>query len=284
VTIGRIIDISSNQHPNGAPINWAQVAEAGVTTAIIKATQGTTYVNPFFRTDVRGAQAAGLDVLAYHFAEFTNAAAEAAFFLANAGEMAACGDFETSLNANWMLAFLQALGRPVNMCMGYGSASTFRLVYQRIPALPWVAAYGQNYPGWGVLWQFTSSAEIPGIVGNVDESSWHGSEIQYETLFSKTVPDPPVLPPVVYPGDNVQTDSITVKISNGEGWAASPVPVGKVVSVVPFDENPENVGRYDNIPLFRGVSSSPGVGSPNGVLVFSGFVDGTYGAEVWSVT
>jgi hypothetical protein len=54
--------------------------------------------------------------------------------------------------------------------------------------MPWVAAYGQGYPGFGVLWQFTSSASIPGIPTPVDENRWYGSEIQYDNLFGIYAP------------------------------------------------------------------------------------------------
>jgi lysozyme len=195
MTIGRVVDVSSAQH-NGLPpgvgpaIDWATAKNNGVTTALVKATQGTDYLNPWFHIDVAGARGTGLDVLAYHFADFTDATAEAQWFMSNAGALAAVGDFETSTNVAWMRSFLQALGRPWDQCMGYGSASTFRSVYQQIPALPWVAAYGQGYPGWGVLWQFTDTAQIPGIPTNVDESSWHGSQIQYDTLFGVYAPPP----------------------------------------------------------------------------------------------
>jgi len=44
-------------------VNWFQVAGDGVSFAYIKATQGTTYVNPFFSTDWKEAKAYG----AYQF-------------------------------------------------------------------------------------------------------------------------------------------------------------------------------------------------------------------------
>jgi len=190
VTIGRIVDVSSDQHPNGAPIDWVTAKNNGVTTALVKATQGTNYLNPWFHLDVAGAEAADIDVLAYHFCDFGDALAEASWFMTNATTIAAVGDFETSSDVAWMRNFLQALGRPADTCVGYGSQSTFVSVYQQIPALPWVAAYGQLYPGWGVMWQFTDAAQIPGIPAAVDESSWHGSQIQYDVLFGVYDPTP----------------------------------------------------------------------------------------------
>lgn len=189
VTIGRIVDVSSAQHPKGVTINWARAAAAGVTTAIIKATQGERYVNPFFHQDVAGAQAAGIEVLAYHYAAFTDPLAEAKWFETVAGPLAAILDVETSSDVAWMRQFLGALAMPSDRQLVYGSASTLKDFYGQLPCSAWVAAYNQSYPGWGVLWQFTSSSTITGITGFVDESSWHGSEIQYETLFG--INDPP---------------------------------------------------------------------------------------------
>jgi len=113
-----------------------------------------------------------------------------------------------------MRNFLQALGRPADTCVGYGSQSTFVSVYQQIPALPWVAAYGQLYPGWGVMWQFTDAAQIPGIPAAVDESSWHGSQIQYDVLFDVYAPVPP---------PNQEDDGVTYWEDSGQRHLAGEV-------------------------------------------------------------
>ena len=61
------IDVASWQHPNGAAINWASVRSAGVNFATVKATEGSTYTNPYFAGDLAGARAQGLPVAPYHF-------------------------------------------------------------------------------------------------------------------------------------------------------------------------------------------------------------------------
>ena len=194
--VGRIVDVSSNDHPGGppgqgTPIDWATVKNNGVTTAIVKATEGTGYVNPWFHVDVGGATAAGIDVLAYHFASMGNAVAEAQWFMLHAGALATVLDYETNTDVAWARTFLQELHLGPGECVTYGSASSFGSFYQQLPSLAWVAAYGQLYPGWGVMWQFTSSAIIPGIPTDVDESSWHGSQIQYDVLFGVYAPPEP---------------------------------------------------------------------------------------------
>ncbi len=57
-------DVSSNQ-PH--PIDWHAVRGAGHTFAVVKATEGSGYTNPYFVEDVRGARAAGLIVWPYHW-------------------------------------------------------------------------------------------------------------------------------------------------------------------------------------------------------------------------
>jgi hypothetical protein len=179
--VGRIIDISAN---NEHPINWTAVARAGVTTAIIKATEGTTYTNPHWADDRGGALAAGLDIVAYHYAGFGNPVKEAEYFQSVAGQRyARVLDLEGSTNAAWARTFLQTLKLNSAQLATYGSLASMAGIRAQIPSLIWVAAYEQNYPGFGVMWQFTKTSTIPGIGGACDESSWHGTDFQYETLF-----------------------------------------------------------------------------------------------------
>src|SRR6059058_1692614 len=58
------IDVS---HWNGS-IDWSQVASSGERFAIMKATEGRTYVDPTYSSNRQGALDAGLAVTAYHFA------------------------------------------------------------------------------------------------------------------------------------------------------------------------------------------------------------------------
>lgn len=82
-----IIDISGWQHPGGAPIDWHKVSAAGISGVLVKATQGTSYVNPYFVQDVLDAHSAGLAVGAYHFADPSerDAADEADWFVRHLG-------------------------------------------------------------------------------------------------------------------------------------------------------------------------------------------------------
>ena len=189
MTIGRLIDVSSNQHPNGAPIDWQAVARDGVAGAFIKATQGTTYRNPYYSQDVYDAGRAGILTIAYHYAGMGPAPLEYKYFQAVAGAKARMLDFETQTNVQWARQFLLGLGLPSSELITYGSASTLKDFYAQLPSMAFPAAYGQGSPGWGSCWQFTSTATIAGIQGPCDEDQWLGDSTQFEQLFG--VFDPP---------------------------------------------------------------------------------------------
>jgi GH25 family lysozyme M1 (1,4-beta-N-acetylmuramidase) len=80
------IDVSSNDHSGGRTIDWAGQANAGVRFAYVKATEGSTYVNPYFDSDYHTAKNQGLYVGAYHFArpDNGNPVGQADFLINNA--------------------------------------------------------------------------------------------------------------------------------------------------------------------------------------------------------
>jgi Glycosyl hydrolases family 25/Putative peptidoglycan binding domain len=124
VTTAKVIDISSWQHPGGAPIDFGAVAASGVQGVFIKATQGLAYANPFFAKDYEGAHAAGLMVGAYHFAVYTASEpeAQAQWFLSQTqgldlelGRAVDCEEPYTLVGnemSSWVHAFLDAIDQP----------------------------------------------------------------------------------------------------------------------------------------------------------------------------
>jgi GH25 family lysozyme M1 (1,4-beta-N-acetylmuramidase) len=79
------IDVSSAQHLDGT-INWSDVANAGYKFAFIKASEGSYYVNPYYQSDLAGAQAAGMFAAPYAFAipNYSGGALQADYMLDNA--------------------------------------------------------------------------------------------------------------------------------------------------------------------------------------------------------
>jgi GH25 family lysozyme M1 (1,4-beta-N-acetylmuramidase) len=78
----RGIDVSSWQ----GNVDWNQVAAAGASFAYAKATEGTSYVNPYFDGQYKGAKRAGLYAGAYVFArpDSPDSVAQADFFIDHA--------------------------------------------------------------------------------------------------------------------------------------------------------------------------------------------------------
>lgn len=61
-------DVSSWQHIDGRMINWFEVKAAGNHFAMVKATEGLNYVNPYFVPDSVLMRAAGVARGTYHYA------------------------------------------------------------------------------------------------------------------------------------------------------------------------------------------------------------------------
>ena len=202
------IDVS---HWQGT-ISWPTVAASGKTFAFLKATQGTTYLDATYATNRSGANANGLPVGAYHFADVTKspsqsagAQAEAEWFVANAalkaGDLPPVLDIEqnnglgTLALTNWVMTWLERVRQLTGIYpMIYTSpggwnarfGSDGNVVAQSGYGLLWVAdwrgnlapevpANNWNGKGW-TFWQYTSSGSVPGISGNVDLDRYNGTD------------------------------------------------------------------------------------------------------------
>jgi GH25 family lysozyme M1 (1,4-beta-N-acetylmuramidase) len=90
------IDVASFQHPNGAAINWTQVASAGYKFAFIKVSEGSYYANAYYAGDASEATSAGMFAAPYAFAipNYSGGALQADYALDHAG-FAGDGDGRT---------------------------------------------------------------------------------------------------------------------------------------------------------------------------------------------
>ncbi len=217
---GKIIDISSWQHPTGAPIDWGQVAASGVVGVIVKATQGTKYVNPYLHDDYNGASGAGLMVGAYHYAQpvGNDAVDEAAAFLtAITGldlELGIALDWDDpeplwgAEAATWITSFFDAIqGRsPIEgLYIDLNQAG-------KVPGVPfgrklWAADdLGGSF---GPVWLQQSAAEsVPGI----------GSPTDIDTISSvrglnPTKPPAPVSGQAPKPWATIRQGAVSVEVS-----------------------------------------------------------------------
>jgi GH25 family lysozyme M1 (1,4-beta-N-acetylmuramidase) len=215
-------DVASYQHPataaypHGKPINWAAVARDGMEFAIVKASESTTYKNPFFADDYQGAEDAGLVRGSYHFARpayplNTTAVAQADYFAKLIGEvdtpatlppvldLEVTGGLPRADLVTWAQIFLYHLRTVTHrtpMLYTYPSFWSDVLddpgAFSRFPL--WMASYCHPVPDCAPtadLWQYTSSASISGISGGVDESRFVGTRgLEWEVLSDGTAKSP----------------------------------------------------------------------------------------------
>lgn len=83
------IDVSGHQ----GNVNWTDNWNQGIRFAYVKATEGTSYTNPYFPQQYNGSHQAGMIRGAYHFAvpNDSSGAAQANYFLAHGGGWSADG-------------------------------------------------------------------------------------------------------------------------------------------------------------------------------------------------
>lgn len=196
------VDISSH-NGNISVAQYKTLKKYGVKAVVVKLTEFTTYRNPYAKSQINNAKAAGLVVHAYHYSWFTSTAkakAEAQYFAKYADELNLGSDaimfndiedqylYDTNTNHNAnSLAFVNELKR-----LGYkngqhyigrwwvnaGKLSPSQLGYQNC----WIAEYPvptvkeQRNTSYGA-WQWTSQVYFPGISFPFDMSSDYAKKV-----------------------------------------------------------------------------------------------------------
>ncbi|MCR5416659.1 MAG: hypothetical protein K6E79_07680 [Pseudobutyrivibrio sp.] len=175
------IDVSKYQ---GA-INWAAVAQSGVSYAFIKVGSTKSGVDPYFATNVRNAQAAGVrtGVYIYSYATSVEAAAQ---------EAALVLQWIEGYNINYPIAFdmEDACQKGLDAATCTAMANTFCSIIAQAGYTPmlytytnfykshftsglaydkWIAQYSDHndIAGWAI-WQYSSSGAVAGVNGRVD--------------------------------------------------------------------------------------------------------------------
>ena len=185
------IDVSQWQND----IQWNQVREDGIEIVYIKASEGTGYVDPYFRRNYEGAKNNNLNVGFYHYLTARNeqdAVLEAEHFTnVIAGTLPECKlamDFESfgNLNINQIndiaVIFLKKVqeitGREMVIYSDtYNAKNVFS--YEIAKEYPlWVAEYGVEFPQDNEKWnswigfQYTDTGRINGIQAYVDKNKF----------------------------------------------------------------------------------------------------------------
>lgn len=186
------IDVS---HWQGA-IDWSRVRAAGKTFAVIKATEGVSFLDDRYAQNKAGALGQGMKVGAYHFARPGNdPVREADWFVDHMGlqhgmlipalDIEVTGGLGPTALTNWTKAWLARVTQRIGAKpMIYTSPAFWRnnLNDSRWFAdngysVLWVAHWNTTNPSlpgsnWGgkswTFWQYSSDGTVPGISGRVD--------------------------------------------------------------------------------------------------------------------
>ncbi|WP_072690395.1 glycoside hydrolase family 25 protein [Rhodococcus marinonascens] len=207
-------DVASWQHPGGSAINWFAVRNSGHDFAMVKATEGLDYINPYFVQDSLAMRVAGISRGAYHYADPTlSPELQAAFFstmvlgINGPGDMPPVLDLEVSNGLspaaliNWTHRYLNTVrtltGRqPIIYTYPHFWQTAMANTNEFTDYPLWIADYnGQNAPGplpggWNnwTFWQYTSTGRIPGVNGNVDLNVYSGAQGDFARYSNSASP------------------------------------------------------------------------------------------------
>lgn len=200
------IDVSNWQ----GTIDFKKVKSSGIQIVYTKVSEGTDYIDPFFKANYAGAKAQGVKIGFYHFfiPDTQASAIEQANYFVNAisGLSPDCKlalDFETTNGldketlSNLADIFLKQVKKLTGLDVVLYTYSNFALtnLTTSLSIYPlWIAQYGVQTPSPLSIWstwvgfQYSNSGSIAGISGNVD-LDYFTSDI---LLNSKTpIPAPP---------------------------------------------------------------------------------------------
>ena len=205
MTLVRGVDVSSWQHADNKPIDWEQVKAAGISFALVKATQGTSYVTPWLAEDLDSAAMAGVLTGAYHFYEIgPEPDAQAEHFIGSLighildmgvwldWEVTGANVYSDSADAAAFIAKVTETRKP---CGLYTTPDFYeRLKGANLQVARWWAADwdAPTAPPGAFLWQ-TGQETIPGIEGSVDADrliATHGIDIPTSPVKPKAAEAP----------------------------------------------------------------------------------------------
>ena len=213
----RGIDIAKYQHPYGAVIDWPAAKRSGVSFAYVKATESTTYVNPWYADDAPRARANGLQVGAYDFVRpalpLSTAVDQANYFLRTIGDqrrtlalppaldLEVTGGLSRGDLTAWAQLWLDEVRartgrRPVLYTFPYFADHSIYGAALKNASL-WIATYGHPVaspiPGGFSdyqLWQDSSSGSYPGIAAAVDTDIFSGTADELKAFSDGTQDSP----------------------------------------------------------------------------------------------
>lgn len=207
------IDISSHQH-NGTRINLPKVIDGGQDFVFVKATEGTSYINPYFRSDVISAMDKNTPVGFYHYARPSSssddARKQAQYFVSTTGidkgvkSLPPVLDIEENNGVrnsddliNWTHAFVDEVksltGKDVMIYTYPSFWKNSMKNTEEFNHLPlWIANYNgltslekPLIGGWDewTFWQYSADGDIDGYPKEIDVNLFNGTEEELTELY-----------------------------------------------------------------------------------------------------
>lgn len=232
---------------NGIDISHWQVginlSAVSADFVIIKATEGTTYVDPEFDKNYADAKASGKLLGVYHYADGGNVQAEADHFLEKVNgtikEAILCLDWEGQNNplfgkdeeTEWVKQWCDYVTAKTGGVkpLVYCSAS----VLSRLKGIReynfWVAQYantkvvnGYQETPWNegaytcTIRQYSSRGQLPGYIGNLDLDKFYGDANEWKKLANPETANQPTVQPVKKSNDEIAQEVISGAWGNGD--------------------------------------------------------------------
>ena len=196
------IDVSKYQ----GEIDFDKVKAAGIRYVFVRATEGITYQDAFFKQNLDEAREAGLVIGAYHFYETDDDPVSqlnnfTSLVTLQAGDLPPVVDIEklhdndqVDLTEN-IQTYLDGLEqhyktKPI-IYSGKNFANKYITTFSDYPL--WLAEYQSLYPtlpqGWNkwTFWQYSQTGKIDGINGDVDINRFNGQENSFKKMLIKSL-------------------------------------------------------------------------------------------------
>jgi lysozyme len=196
------IDVSKYQ----GKIDFEKVKAAGIRYVFVRATEGITYQDAFFKQNLDEAREAGLVIGAYHFYETDDDPVSqlnnfTSLVTLQAGDLPPVVDIEklhdndqVDLTENIQI-YLNGLERhyktkPI-IYSGKNFANKYITSFSDYPL--WLAEYQSLYPtlpqGWDkwTFWQYSQTGKVDGISGDVDINRFNGEENNFKEILIKSL-------------------------------------------------------------------------------------------------
>jgi GH25 family lysozyme M1 (1,4-beta-N-acetylmuramidase) len=304
------IDVSSYQHPDGAAIDWSDVAAAGYKFAFIKVTEGSYYPNPYYASDAEGAQAAGMFVAPYAFANpnYSGGALQADYMLDHADYVPdgrllppildieydpyvsqdrtnSCYGLTSTQMVAWISAFTAEVQRrtgqhPViySTAQWWDECTGDSTAFAADPL--WIAGGTTSGPtkptAWNnwIYWQYTCSATVPGITVDVAPGdSCTGTDASYLSSTALELAAPGNQSNGVGNQASIQVNALDAGPAGGSSPAITYSATGLPASIPISATTGAVTGTLPATPAtFPAVITASATGDPNATQQFSWYV------------